>query len=144
MRVLVIVKASKNSEAGVMPDHKLLMDMLAFNEALVNAGVMVSGDGLHPSSKGVRVHFTDAGQTVIPGPFGNTQELVGGFWIWEVASMEDALAWARRCPHPMPGEEAVLELRPIIMAEDFGEAMTPELKAAEDRLRAETEARLKG
>lgn len=137
MRVMVIVKATRNSEAGVMPDEQLLAAMGAFNEELVKAGVMVSGEGLHPSAKGKRVRFGEGKKTVEEGPFAATAELVAGFWIWQVQSMEDALSWAQRCPDPMPGEESVLELRPIVEADDFGAALTPELRAQEERLRAE-------
>jgi hypothetical protein len=137
MRVMVIVKATKNSEAGVMPSENLLTEMGKFNEELVKAGIMQSGEGLHPSSKGKRVHFSGAKKTVVDGPFAETHELVAGFWMWKVKSMEEALDWARRCPDPMPGEEAVLELRPVFEAEDFGAELTPELREQEDRLRAE-------
>ena len=119
MRVMVIVKATKNSEAGVMPSEKLLADMGKFNEELVKAGVMQAGDGLHPSSKGKRVRFSGGKKTVIDGPFAETKELVAGFWIWQVRSIEEAVEWARRCPDPMPGEEAELEIRPLAEAEDF-------------------------
>jgi hypothetical protein len=139
MRVMVLVKATKNSEAGVMPDEKLLAQMGKYNEELVKAGVMVAGEGLHPSSKGKRLRFSGGTRTVVDGPFAQTRELVAGFWIWQVKSMEEALEWARRCPDPMPGEEAELELRPIFEAEDFGEAFTPELRAKEEQLRAELE-----
>ena len=140
MRVMVMVKASKNSEAGAMPNEKLLSEMGKFNEELVKAGVMLAGDGLHPSSRGKRVHFAGGKKTVVDGPFAETKELVAGFWIWQVKSMEEALAWARRCPDPMPGEESDLELRPIVEAEDFGKAFTPELRAHEERIRAGIEA----
>ena len=143
MRVLVIVKASKSSEAGVMPSEELLARMGEFNEELVKAGVMLAGEGLHPSSKGKRVRFSASGttgkRTVVDGPFAETKELVAGFWLWQVRSMEEALEWARRCPHPMPGEDAELEIRPIFEAEDFGAEFTPELRAQEERLRAEIE-----
>jgi len=137
---MVMVKASKNSEAGAMPNEKLLSEMGKFNEELVKAGVMLAGDGLHPSSRGKRVHFAGGKKTVVDGPFAETKELVAGFWIWQVKSMEEALAWARRCPDPMPGEESDLELRPIVEAEDFGKAFTPELRAQEERIRAGIEA----
>ena len=140
MRVMVIVKADQDSENGVMPDVKLLTDMGAYNEELVKAGIMKSGDGLHPSSKGKRVRFTGTDRTVIDGPFAETKELIAGFWIWEVASMDDAVAWAKRCPNPM-GVESELEIRPIFEAADFGEAFTPELQAQEDLLRDEMIAR---
>jgi hypothetical protein len=141
MRVMVIVKATPGSETGVMPGEKLLADMGKFNEELVKAGVMLAGEGLHPSSRGKRVVFSGARKTVIDGPFAETKELVAGFWLWQVKSMEEAVEWARRCPEPMPGEESVLEIRPVFEAEDFGKELTPELRAQEERLRAEVEAR---
>jgi hypothetical protein len=134
-----MVKATKNSEAGVMPSEKLLADMGKFNEELVNAGIMQAGEGLHPSSKGKRVRFSGGRKSVIDGPFAETKELVAGFWIWQVKSMDEALDWVRRCPDPMPGEESELEIRPIFEAEDFGEEFTPELRAQEEHLRAEIE-----
>lgn len=143
MRVLVIVKATKSSEAGAMPGEKLLAEMGAFNEELVRAGVMLAGEGVHPSSKGKRVVFAGGKRTVVDGPFAHPEELLAGFWIWKVKSMDEALEWARRCPDPMPGEEAVLELRPVFEAEDFGGELTPELRAQEERLRAEVERRQK-
>lgn len=139
MRVMVIVKATKNSEAGVMPSEELIAAMGKFNEELVKAGVMLAGDGLHPSSKGKRVRFAGGKKTVVDGPFAETKELIAGFWIWQVKSMDEALEWVRRCPDPMPGEEGELEIRPIFEAEDFGEAFTPELREQEERLRAEME-----
>lgn len=141
MRVMVIVKATKSSEAGAMPSEKLLTEMGNFNEELVKAGVMLAGDGLHPSSKGKRVRFWGGKKEVIDGPFAETKELVAGYWIWQVRSMDEAIEWARRCPDPMPGEEAELELRPVFEAEDFGAELTPELREKEARLRAETERR---
>ncbi|MCP3136911.1 YciI family protein [Pyxidicoccus xibeiensis] len=140
MRVMVIVKATKNSEAGVMPSEKALTEMGKYNEELVKAGIMLAGDGLHPSVKGKRIQFSGNKRTVVDGPFAETKELVAGFWVWQVRSMEEAVEWARRCPDPMPGEEAVLELRPIFEASDFGDALTPELRAQEDRLRSEVES----
>ena len=137
MRVMVIVKATKNSEAGVMPSEELLTKMGAFNEELVKAGVMLAGDGLHPSSKGKRVRFAGGNKTIVDGPFTETKELIAGYWIWQVKSMDEALEWARRCPDPMPGEESELELRPVFEAEDFGDEFTPELRAQEERLTAE-------
>ncbi len=137
MKVMVIVKATKTSEAGVMPSETLLADMTRFNEELVKAGIMQSGEGLHPSVKGKRVNFRAGKQEVVDGPFAETKELIAGFWIWTVKSMEDAVAWARRCPDPMPGEEATLELRPVFEAADFGEAFTPEVQERDARLRAE-------
>ncbi|HEU4779172.1 MAG TPA: YciI family protein [Steroidobacteraceae bacterium] len=142
MKVMVIVKASANSEAGVMPTEKLLTDMGKFNEELVKAGIMQAGEGLHPSSKGKRVKFWGGTHSVIDGPFAETKELVAGFWIWKVKSMDEAISWARRCPDPMPGEEATLELRPVFEAEDFGEAYTPEAQERDARLRAEVERQL--
>ena len=139
MRVMVLVKASANSEAGVMPDTALLEAMGKFNEELVEAGIMQAGEGLHPSRRGKRVRFSRGRKTVIDGPFAETKELVAGFWIWQVASMDEALDWVRRCPDPMPGEESEIELRPIFEAEDFGAEFTPELREQEDRLRAEME-----
>ena len=137
MKVMVIVKATKNSEAGVMPDQKLLAAMGTYNEELVKAGIMQAGEGLHPSAKGKRIQFTGGKRNVVDGPFAETKELIAGFWIWQVRSMDEAVEWARRCPEPMPGEDAELELRPVFEAEDFGEELTPELRAQEDRLRKE-------
>jgi hypothetical protein len=134
MRVLVIVKATKDSEAGVMPDQKLLTDMGKFNEELVKAGVMLAGEGLHPSSRGKRVEFSGSKRTVVDGPFSEAKELVAGFWIWQVSSMEEAVEWVKRCPNPHPGESTI-EIRPVFEAEDFGEALTPELANQEARLR---------
>ncbi|NUP10670.1 MAG: YciI family protein [Polyangiaceae bacterium] len=144
MKVMVIVKATKNSEAGVMPSEELLTAMGKYNEELVKAGIMLAGDGLHPSTKGKRIQFSGSKRTVVDGPFTEAKELIAGYWIWQVRSMEEAVEWARRCPDPMPGEEAELELRPVFEAEDFGEALTPELRAQEDRLRAEVERQRKG
>jgi len=138
MRVMVMVKATKNSEAGVMPTEKDFLAMGKFNEELVKAGVMLAGDGLHPSVKGKRIRIAAGKKTVIDGPFAETKELVAGFWIWQVKSMDEALEWARRCPDPMPGEECELELRPLFETEDFGEAATPAVREQEQRLRAET------
>jgi len=139
MRVMVMVKATKNSEAGVMPSEALLAAMGTFNEELVKAGIMLDGDGLQPSSKGKRIKMSGGKRTVVDGPFAETKELVAGYWVWQVRSMEEAVEWARRCPDPMPGEEAELEIRPFFEAEDFGEAFTPELRAREERLRQEIE-----
>jgi hypothetical protein len=136
---MVIVKASRNSEAGIMPSEKLLTEMGKFNEELVKAGIMVDGAGLHPSRKGKRVNFSGGRRTVTDGPFAETKELIAGFWVWQVKSMEEAVEWARRCPDPMPGEEAQLEIRPFFEAEDFGEAYTPELQDRDAKLRAEME-----
>jgi hypothetical protein len=142
MRVMVIVKASKESEAGIMPSEKLLAEMGKFNDELVKAGVMLAGDGLHPSRRGKRVRFSGGKRTVIDGPFAETKELIAGFWIWQVKSMEEAVEWARRCPDPMPGE-AELEIRPVFEMEDFGAQLTPELRAQEERQRAEIERQRK-
>ena len=139
MRVMVIVKASKESEEGVMQKQKLLAEMGKFNEELVKAGVMLAGDGLQPTSKGKRVRFSGTKRTVIDGPFTETKELIAGYWIWQVRSMEEAIEWVRRCPDPMPGEDAELEVRPVFEAEDFGQELTPELRAREERLRLEME-----
>jgi hypothetical protein len=139
MRVMVIVKATKNSEAGVLPDEKLLTAMGKYNEELVKAGVMLAGEGLHPSSTGKRVKFGGGKKTVIDGPFAETKELIAGFWLWQVKSMAEAIDWVRRCPDPMPGEESEIEIRPVFEAEDFGKEFTPELRAQEERLRAEVD-----
>lgn len=136
MRFMILVKADSDSEAGVMPSQELLAEMGRFNEELVKAGVMEAGEGLHPSSKGVRVRFSGKERTVIDGPFAETKELVAGFWIWKCASLEEAVAWVKRCPNPMLGESEI-EIRQIFEAEDFGEAFTPELREQEERLRAE-------
>jgi hypothetical protein len=144
MKVMVIVKATKNSEAGVMPSEEMLAKMGKFNEELVNAGVMLSGDGLHPSRKGKRVLFSESERTVIDGPFTETKEVIAGYWIWQVKSMDDAVAWVRRCPDPMPGEKAEIEIRPVFEAEDFGAEFTPELRARDEKLRAEIERQQRG
>ena len=144
MRVMVIIKATANSEAAVMPDEQLLTAMGAFNEELVQAGVMEAGEGLHPSSRGKRMRFANGKKEVLDGPFAETKELIAGYWIWQVKDMDEALAWLRRCPDPMPGEESVVELRPCFEAEDFGEEFTPELRAKEEALRAELERQQKG
>jgi len=141
MRVMVIVKATKNSEAGILPSEKLLADMGRFNEELVKAGIMQSGDGLKPSSAGKRVRFDgNGGKTaVVDGPFAETKELVAGFWIWKVANLQEAVDWVRRCPDPMPGEASEIEIRPFYELEDFGAEFTPELRAREEQLRAQIE-----
>jgi len=131
---MVLVKASPESEAGVMPDERLLTEMGRFNEELVKAGVMLAGEGLHPSSKGARVRFSGTKRSVIDGPFTETKELVAGFWLWQVRSMEEAIEWVKRCPNPMPGDSEI-EIRPIFEADDFGEVLTPELRAQEEQLR---------
>ncbi len=138
MRVMVLVKATKESEAGKMPGTELLAAMGNFNEELVKAGVMLAGEGLHPSSKGKRVRFSGSLRTVIDGPFTETKELVAGFWLWQVKSMDEAVEWVRRCPNPMEGESEI-EIRPLFEAADFGTEFTPELQAQEERLRAEAE-----
>ncbi len=138
MKVIVMVKATADSEAGVMPSEQLLREMGNFNEQLVNAGIMLAGEGLHPSSKGARVRFSGKDRKVIDGPFTETKELVAGFWIWQVKSLAEAIEWVKRCPNPMLTESEI-EIRPIFTAEDFGEAYTPELQAQEERLRAKVE-----
>jgi hypothetical protein len=138
MRFMILVKATKDSEAGVMPSEQLLTEMGKFNEELVKAGVLLAGDGLHPSSKGARVRFSGAKRTVIDGPFPETKELVAGYWIWQVKSKEEAIEWVKRCPNPMPGESEI-EIRQVFEAEDFGAALTPELKEQEKRLHKQTE-----
>ena len=138
MRVMVIVKASPESEKGVMPSTELLTAMGKFNEELVKAGIMLDGDGLQPSSKGKRVRFEGSKRTVIDGPFAETKELIAGYWVWQVKSMDEAVEWARRCPNPMPGG-GELEIRPFFEIEDFGELATPEIREQEKRLRAESE-----
>lgn len=138
MRFLVIVKATKESEAGQMPSTELLEAMGKYNEELAKAGIMKVGEGLHPSSRGVRVRFSGDKRTVINGPFAATEELIAGFWVWEVKSLEEAIEWVKRCPNPMESESDI-EIRKIFEAEDFGEALTPELREQEDRLRAQME-----
>jgi hypothetical protein len=140
MRVMVIIKADSDSEAGVMPSEQLLTEMGRFNEELVEAGIMLAGDGLHPSSKGKRVRFSGKNRTVTDGPFAETKELIAGFWIWKVDSMDEAVEWVKRCPNPM-GVESEIEIRPIFEAEDFGAEFTPELQEQEQRLRERLEAR---
>lgn len=140
MKVMVIIKATQDSETGVMPSEQLLTEMGQYNEELAKAGILLAGEGLHPSSKGVRVHFSGTERTVIQGPFTPSQELIAGYWLWQVNSMEDAIAWVKRCPNPMP-EESEIEIRPVFEAEDFGEALTPELREQEDRIRAQVETR---
>ncbi len=138
MRFMILVKASKESEAGVMPSQQLLTEMGKFNEELVKAGVMLAGEGLHPSSKGVRVRFSGGKRTVIDGPFAETKELIAGFWIWQVKSKEEAIEWVKRCPNPH-NEETEVEIRQVFEAEDFGAELTPELREQEERLRAQSE-----
>ena len=139
MRFMVIVKATQDSEAGVMPSEKLLSDMGKFNDELVKAGIMLAGEGLHPSSKGARVRFSGTKRTVIDGPFAETKELIAGFWLWQVKSKEEAIEWVKRCPNPMPGESEI-EIRQVFEAEDFGAEFTPELREQEARQRKQMEA----
>jgi hypothetical protein len=133
---MILIKADKNSEAGAMPDEKLLAAMGKFNEELVKAGVMLAGEGLHPSSKGARIKFSGTNRTVIDGPFAETKELIAGFWIWQVKSKEEAIEWVKRCPNPMPGDGEI-EIRQVFESEDFGAEFTPELREQEERLRAQ-------
>ena len=136
MKFMVLVKATADSEAGVMPSEQLLAEMGKYNEELVKAGIMQAGEGLHPSSKGARVRFSGKNRTVIDGPFSETKELVAGFWIWQCKSLQEAIAWVKRCPNPMPGDSEI-EIRQVFTADDFGEAFTPELREQEERLRAQ-------
>jgi hypothetical protein len=140
MRFMVIVKATPDSEAGVMPSEDLLAAMGNYNEELVKAGIMLAGEGLHPSSRGVRVRFSGDQRTVVPGPFAQTNELVAGWWLWQLKSLDEAIEWVKRCPNPMPGESEI-EIRQVFENEEFGAEFTPELRAQEDRLRAEIEKR---
>lgn len=139
MRVMVMIKATRNTEAGMLPTEQLVADMTKFNEALVQAGVMLAGDGLKPTKFGKRVRFQGDQRLVIDGPFAETKEVIAGYWVWQVKSMEEALDWVRRCPHPMPGEDTEIEIRPFYEIEDFGAEFTPELRAKEAELRAEVE-----
>jgi len=136
MKFMVLVKATADSEAGIMPSEQLLAEMGQYNEELVKAGIMQAGEGLHPSAKGARVRFSGKNRTVIDGPFSETKELVAGFWIWECQSLQEAIAWVKRCPNPMPGDSEI-EIRQVFTADDFGEAFTPELREQEERLRAQ-------
>lgn len=140
MRFIVMIKATADSEAGLMPTEAELAEMGRFNEELVNAGVMVSGEGLHPSSRGARVRFSGTQRSVVDGPFAETKELVAGFWIWQCASLQEAIAWVKRCPNPMRGESEI-EIRPVFEAEDFGAEFTPELREQEERLREQLAAK---
>ena len=140
MKFMILIKATTDSEAGVMPSEQLLTEMGKFNEELVKAGVMLAGEGFHPSSKGARVRFSGAKRTVIDGPFAETKELIAGFWLWQVKSKEEAIEWVKRCPNPLDGE-AEIEIRQVFEAEDFGAEFTPELRAQEDRLRAQMEGK---
>jgi hypothetical protein len=137
MRVMVIIKANKDSEAGILPDEQLLTAMGKYNEELVKAGVMLAGEGLHPSSKGIRVRFSQGKQTVIDGPFTEPKELIAGYWLWQVKSMEEAIEWIKRCPCPDSAEEGEIEIRQVFEMSDFGAEFTPELKEQEERLRAQ-------
>jgi hypothetical protein len=137
---MILIKATKDSEAGVLPDEKLLREMGAFNEELVKAGIMLDGEGLKPTSAGARVRFQGKNRSVVDGPFPETKELIAGYWIWKVNSMEEAVEWVKRCPNPMPGESEI-EIRPLYEASDFGAEFTPELREQEGRLRAEIAAR---
>ncbi len=139
MRVMVIVKASPESESGALPDERILTEMGRFNEELARAGVLLAGEGLQPTSRGVRVRFAGDDRTVVDGPFTETKELVAGFWLWQVRSLDEAIEWARRCPDPMPGG-GELEIRPVMEPDDFGESLTPELREREARLRAQAGA----
>ncbi len=141
MRVMVIVKATNNSEAGIMPSTELMNAMGQYNDELIKAGIMLAGDGLHPSVKGKRVRFVGSERTIIDGPFAETKELIAGYWIWQVKSMDEALEWVRRCPDPMPGEESVIEVRPCFEMDDFGDAATPEVREREERQRQALENR---
>jgi hypothetical protein len=139
MRFMILVKADKNSEAGVLPDEKLLTDMTEYNEELVNAGIMLAGEGLQPSSKGARVRFSGDKRIVIDGPFAETKELIAGFWLWQVKSKEEAIEWVKRMPNPT-GAESEIEIRQVFEADDFGAELTPELREKEERLRAQASA----
>jgi hypothetical protein len=139
MRFMVMIKANADTEAGELPDERMLTEMGRFNEELVNAGVMLAGEGLHPSSRGARVLFRDGERTVVDGPFADPAGLVAGFWLWQVASKEEAIEWVKRCPAPLKGD-AEIELRQVFEAEDFGDAFTPELREQEERLRAKSAA----
>jgi hypothetical protein len=139
MRFMIIVKATKDSEAGILPSKQLLTEMGKFNEELVKAGVMLAGEGLQASSKGARVKFSGNTRTVIDGPFAETKELIAGYWIWKVQSKEEAIEWVKRCPNPFPGKESEIEIRQAFEAEDFGTEFTPELREQEERLRAQVE-----
>ncbi len=141
MKFMILVKATKNSEAGVMPSQELMTAMMHYNQALVDAGIMLAGEGLHPSSKGARVRFSGSKRIVTGGPFAETNEVVAGYWLWQCRSMEEAIEWVKRCPNPMPGEESDIEIRPLFEAEDFGTEFTPELRQQEERMREQLEGR---
>jgi hypothetical protein len=140
MRVIVMIKATEQSEAGEMPSEKLLTEMTAYNEELVKAGMMLAGDGLHPSSKGKRVVFSGSDRKVIDGPFSETKELLSGYWVWQVKDMDEAIEWVKRIPDTDEGTEAIVEIRPVFETEDFGDELTPELREREDRMREQLEA----
>jgi len=140
MRFMILIKATKDSEAGTMPSEELLTEMGQYNEALVKAGILLAGEGLHPSSKGARVRFSGTSRTVLDGPFAETKELVAGFWLWQVNSLEEAIKWVKRCPNPMLGDSEI-EIRRVFEAEDFGDALTPELRVQEEHLRQQTAAK---
>jgi len=140
MRVIVMIKANEQSEAGEMPSEKLLTEMTAYNEELVKAGMMLAGDGLHPSSKGKRVVFSGSDRKVIDGPFSETKELLSGYWVWQVKDMDEAIEWVKRIPDADEGTEAIVEIRPVFEAEDFGDELTPELRERENRMREQLEA----
>ena len=140
MRVMVLIKANEQSEAGVMPSQELLTQMGNFNEELVKAGIMLAGDGLHPSSKGVRVAFSGSDRKVIDGPFAETKELLAGYWLWQVRSLDEAIEWVKRIPNPDAGTEAIVEIRPVAEIDDFGDSLTPELREQGARLREQVES----
>jgi hypothetical protein len=144
MRFMVMVKATRDSEAGVLPDQKLLADMGKYNEELVKAGVMLAGEGLQPSSKGARVKFSGSKRTVIDGPFSETKELVAGFWLFQTKSLAEAIEWVKRCPNPMPNEDSEIEIRQIFESDDFGAEFTPELREQEERIARKAAANAKG
>ncbi|MBA5870181.1 MAG: YciI family protein [Nitrospira sp. CR2.1] len=141
MKFMILVKATKKTEAGLMPSQELLTAMMHYNQALVDAGVMLAGEGLHPSSKGVRVRFSGSKRVVTGGPFAETNEVVAGYWLWQCRSMDEAIEWVKRCPNPMPGEESDIEIRPLYEAEDFGAEFTPELRQQEEKMREQIDAR---
>ncbi len=141
MKLMILVKATKNSEAGVMPSQELMTAMMHYNQALVDAGIMLAGEGLHPSGKGARVRFSGSKRIVTGGPFAETNEVVAGYWLWQCRSMEEAIEWVKRCPNPMPGEESDIEIRPLFEADDFGAEFTPELRQQEARMREQLEGR---
>ena len=143
MRFMIVVKATKNSEAGVLPSQELLAAMMKYNEELTNAGVMLAGEGLQPSSKGARVKFSGPKRTVVDGPFSETKELIAGFWLWQCKSLDEAIEWAKRCPNPMPGESEI-EIRQVFEAEDFGAEFTPELREQERRIAEQASANARG